>query len=167
MKGLREPHFLLIGNPFVTIRNLHGIINQTEIDKIHSAILDESKLIFNLAISHYDFASKIPKDEWRQRCSRFYYSAYNAKRSISLCSTGKFATDVSDHKEIDTLPENLENKSIHAAILKQLRDDRNLADYSHRGEVTHLLIDRDDIETLVDNFMSDCKKYLMGAGVII
>lgn len=164
MKGLKEPHFLLIGNPYTTIRNLNGIISENEIQNIQNAILNESKLIFSLAVSHFNFAKTIQISEWRQRSSRFYYAAYNAKRSISLCSNGKFATDVSDHKDIDTLPDNLNNKATHSAILKQLRDDRNLADYSHLGEVDHLLIDTNDIEGVVNDFIVDCKKYLTDAG---
>ena len=166
MKGLREPHFLLIGNPYTVIKNLDGIIAPIEIEKIKKAVLKESKLLFELSNSHFEFAKKINFNEWRQRSSRFYYAAYNSKRAISLCSTGKFATDVSDHKEIDALPGNLINKDVHSGILKQLRDDRNLADYSHLGKVEHLLIDQTDIEELVNNFLNDCKNYLTEAGVL-
>ena len=79
MKGLREPHFLLIGNPYTVIKNLHGIINPIEIEKIKLALLQESKLLFELSNSHFEFAKNINIDEWRQRSSRFYYAAYNCK----------------------------------------------------------------------------------------
>lgn len=167
MKGLTEPHFLLAGNPYTLINNLKEILNEQEISKIQNAILNESKLIFELAENHFNFASGINPTEWRQRVSRFYYAAYNSKRAVSLCANGKFATDVSDHKDINILPDNLKNKATHAAILKQLRDDRNLADYSHLGTVDHLLIDMADIEGIVGNFLQDCKTYLKDSGVTL
>jgi uncharacterized protein (UPF0332 family) len=167
MKNLISPHILLIGNPYSAINNLQGTLSSDEINKIRVAIQKEVKLLFELGQSHFNFAKNIDHKEWRQKVSRLYYAAYNARRAVQLQDSGKYSTDVSDHKEINNLPENLENKAIYGELLKKLRDDRNLADYSHIGKATDLFNSTQDFEDQVEKFLIDCKKYLSNAGVHI
>ncbi len=80
-------------------------------------------------------------------------------------SDGGFSTDSGDHQKIDMLPDSIENKEIYKARLKTLRDDRNLCDYSHLATENDLLINVADARTLVTNFMSDSKQFLVDKGV--
>lgn len=165
-KGLREPHVLLAsGNPQRLLRNLTHILTAEELQKINGAILSEGRALYALGQSHFTFAMSLPTSEWRQNISRLYYAAYNVKRALTLMSDGGFSTDSGDHQKIDMLPDSIENKEIYKARLKTLRDDRNLCDYSHLATENDLLINVADARTLVTNFMSDSKQFLLDKGV--
>jgi hypothetical protein len=165
MKKLIPPHVLLIGNPYSAIINLAHILSESELNKIKLAVQEEVRLLYLLGQNHYNFAISINHEEWRQKVSRLYYAAYNTKRAIQLQDSGKYSTDVSDHKDIDSLPQNLNQKTIHGSMLKQLRDDRNLADYSHTGRANDLFVTTEELERKVDSFLTDCKTYLTTAGI--
>lgn len=165
MKNLISPHVLLIGNPYSAINNLQGVLAEAELEKIRAAVKKEVRLLYFLGQDHFQFAKSISHTVWRQKVSRLYYAAYNTRRAVQLQDSGKYSTDVSDHKEIENLPQNLNQRTIHGSMLKQLRDDRNLADYSHLGKAEDLFAPTQELEEMVENFLSDCKNYLIAAGI--
>lgn len=168
MGKLAEPHVLLAsGNPNRLLKNLGHILSEVELDKIRRAVDHEVFGLYQLGMSHYYFASSIGKSEWRQKISRLYYAAYNVKRAIQLKDSGVYSTDSSDHQRIDELPKNLENAATYKGKLKNLRDDRNLADYSHVANEGDLLIKVADSEALVDDFITDAKKLLEDQGIVL
>jgi len=167
MKNLISPHVLLIGNPYSAINNLQGILVEAELEKIRIAVKKEVRLLYSLGQDHFQFAKSISHNTWRQKVSRLYYAAYNTRRAIQLQDSGKYSTDVSDHKEIDNLPQNLNRRTIHGSMLKQLRDDRNLADYSHLGKAEDLFTTTQELEEMVEGFIEDCKSYLIAAGITL
>lgn len=167
-KGLTEPHVLLAaGNLNKLIRNLAGIISDVEIEKIQSAVNNEVAALFQLGLTHYDFAISLDKVQWRQRVSRLYYAAYNVKRAVQLCDNGVYSTDSSDHQKIDQLPDSLPNAATYRVKLKNMRDDRNLADYSHLGKEADLLIKPEDMQRAVADFIADSKSYLRARSVAL
>ncbi|MDD5335315.1 MAG: hypothetical protein PHS32_16405 [Rhodoferax sp.] len=167
MKNLVSPHVLLIGNPYTTINNLKGILDDIALENIKKAVILEIQLLFQLGMDHYSFAKNIDQKYWRQKVSRLYYAAYNIRRAIQLQDSGKYSTDVSDHKDIDNLPPSLNQRTIHGSMLRQLRDDRNLADYSHLGQEGDLFATTKELEQKVDEFLIDCRNYLKKAGIIL
>lgn len=166
-KGLREPHLLLASsNPMRILKNLPHIIAEDQISLINSAISSESRLLYELAKSHLDFASSIPLSQWRQRTSRLYYAAYNCRRAVALRYDGSFSTESSDHNNVDKIPDSVSDHSIYSKKIKDLREDRNLADYSHLAQVADLLIPIGESLDLVNSFFSSSEDYLRGQGVI-
>lgn len=163
--GIREPHLLLAGNPYRTIRNLGGIIDSQAITAITKELEKNVINLFQLGESHYIFSSSINRSEWRQKVSRLYYAAYNVKRSVPLMHDGNFSTDSSDHKNIDYLPDSFKDIATYKVKLKNLRDDRNLADYSHLAVESDLLIPTNDAHELVTNFINDSRDFLKSKGV--
>lgn len=163
-KGLREPHILLIGNPLKLVRNLAGVLTSAQLRRIQSAVEKEVGLLYQLGLEHYQFALSLDSHNWRQKVSRFYYGAYNAKRSMTLCHDGSFATDSSDHGKIDQLPDGFANAATYAIKLKALREDRNLADYSHLATEADLVVSLAEAADLVGNFLGDVKEFLIQKG---
>jgi hypothetical protein len=103
--------------------------------------------------------------EWRQKISRLYYAAYNVRRSVVLKSSGAFSTDSSDHKNVDQLPDVLDNRESHIVNLRNLREDRNLADYSHLATIGDLVIAPADALQFAGQFLGDCRKFLLQQSV--
>ena len=167
MKNLVSPHVLLIGNPYITINNLKEVLDETALERIKDAVKHEVRLLFQLGLEHFVFAKSIDRKHWRQKVSRLYYAAYNIRRAIQLQDSGKYSTDVSDHKDIDNLPTSLNQRTIHGSMLKQLRDDRNLADYSHSGREEDLFATTLELEAKVEEFLADCKDYFKKAGLTL
>ncbi len=132
-KGLSEPHVLLASkNVQLMKKNLAGVLSVAELQKIEDAVNKEVASLFRLGQRHLTFAKGLPKKEWRQRVSRLYYAVYNFRRAVQLKDSGSFSTDSSDHNNVDVLPQAFSaNVEAHKAKLKDLRDDRNVADYSH------------------------------------
>ncbi|GAB5098420.1 hypothetical protein YK56LOC_41370 [Caballeronia sp. HLA56] len=122
------------------IRNLTGILDESELAKIRREIDANVVGLFNLGETHFRFAVLIAATEWRQKVSRFYYAAYNMRRAVALKFDGSYTTDSSDHHKVDVIPDVLENHGLYRVKLKNLRDDRNLADYSHLANETDLLL---------------------------
>ena len=167
-KGIGEPHVLhAASNPHKMIRNVSGIIGPVATKLIEDEITRNVGLLFALGTAHHAFAVSLRRADWRQRISRLYYAAYNTKRAISLHYDGSFSTDSKDHEQIDRLPGGMDNEHTYKAKLKILRDDRNLADYSHLAHETDLLITPDDAQTLVTEFISDSRKFLMDRGILV
>lgn len=165
-KGLIEPHILLASsNPMRLIKNLPAVLTKQQIKKIDSAISKECALLFNLGEAHFSFAVALSASEWRQRTSRLYYAAYNVKRAAALRFDGSFSTDSGDHSKIDQLPGVIANHATYAQKLKVLRDDRNLADYSHLAKEIDLVIPVSESESLVRDFIADVRSYLLNKGV--
>lgn len=167
-KGLKEPHILLAsGNPQKLIRNLTGVVDADAIQKIQEEVDNNIRSLFVLGEEHFRFALAISTNEWRQRVSRLYYAAYNIKRAMSLKHDGTFSTDSSDHQKVDNLPDGMPNQATYRTKLKNLRDDRNLADYSHLAQESDLLIAADDAAILVEEFIRDAKVFLKGVGLTV
>lgn len=166
--GLTEPHILLAsGNAARMMRNLRGILDDAELAKINEAINRNAKQLFSLAKEHFDFALSVEARFWRQRISRLYYAAYNARRAINLVDSGRFSTDSSDHQSLSELPERLNKCATYKTVLKNLRDDRNLADYDHCATSDDLLLQPDEALEHVTAFMGDVTSYLTERGVTL
>lgn len=164
--SLKEPHLFNAGsNPMKVIRNLAGILSAAELAKLQQEIVANVVGLFRLGESHFTFAQGVPTAQWRQKISRLYYGAYNVRRAVALKHDGSFATDVSDHKNVDSIPDRLANAGIYRIKLLNLRDDRNLADYNHLAIEADLLISQVDCEALVGDFIRDAKAYLNTEGV--
>jgi hypothetical protein len=84
-----------------------------------------------------------------------------------LFNDGTYKTDVSDHKNIDSLPPGFPNHSTYGNQLATLRDDRNLSDYDHEAIESDLIITVQDAEQLVSQFISDSKAFLISKGVTL
>ncbi|MCF9019713.1 MULTISPECIES: hypothetical protein [Pseudomonas syringae group] len=165
-KGLVEPHILLASaNPQRLIKNLSHILSPDQLKLIEVEVNNNVRSLYGLGEAHYEFAIKINKREWRQIVSRLYYAAYNFKRALGLKSDGTYSTDSGDHQKIDQLPKALENAEAYKLQLKNLRDDRNLADYSHSAVEEDLLGATEETTVLVTNFMNDVKAFLIERGV--
>jgi hypothetical protein len=165
-RGLREPHLFNAGpNPLKLIKNLEGLIDEAGLNSIRKEIDRNVVLLFKLGLSHYDFARTIPKHEWRQRISRYYYGAYNVRRAVALKNSGQFSTDSSDHKTVDQIPDEMQNAAALRARLGYLRDDRNLADYSHLAEINDLLVNPAEWELFVHEFIESAREYLKSQNI--
>lgn len=164
-KGLREPHVLLLGNPQKAMRNLSAVLTEKQLAKIQAAVNQEIKLLFDLGCGHCSFAQTVDSRHWRQKISRLYYGAYNVKRSVTLCCDGTFSTESSDHNKIDQLPDGFGNAATYAAKLRALREDRNLADYSHLARESDLVVPVALASVLVEEFIDDARQYLNSKGL--
>ena len=165
-KGLREPHLLLASsNPMGLMRNLKGLIDDAQIAQIDGSVSLECRRLYELASSHRSFADQIDPSEWRQKVSRFYYAAYNCRRAVLLRFDGSFSTDASDHQKVDQIPDVIANSATFSRRLKDLREDRNLADYSHTAVEADLLVSVADAQVIVSEFFEASKVYLADKGV--
>lgn len=166
MKGLSSPHLLLASsNPLKMIQNLNHLLAQNELAKLTTELDRNVVALFRLGTVHLDFASGLDDRDWRQKISRFYYAAYNVRRAVALKHSGAFTTDSSDHKNVDQLPDGVANRESHINNLRNLREDRNLADYSHLAEIGDLVISPADALTFTNQFISDCRDFLIRTGV--
>lgn len=66
-----------------------------------------------------------------------------ASRAIQLYHSGSYNT--SDHKNIHDLTQSLNNVETYKNKLKQLREDRNLADYDHSASEDDLVLHKKTI----------------------
>lgn len=166
MAVIKEPHlFNAASNPMKLMRNLAGILSPAEIDKIKQEVTDNVVSLFRLGEGHFTFAKSLSASQWRQRVSRFYYGAYNARRAVALKHDGSFSVESSDHKKMNSIPDSLANAGVYKIKLINLRDDRNLADYNHLAAEVDLLIPAADCEDVVADFLRDAKAYLIAEGV--
>lgn len=167
-KGLSEPHiFLVSSNPQVLMRNLKGVLSDVQLRKIQAEVDANVVGLFRLGEQHYQFAKALARNEWRQKISRHYYGAYNVRRALALHHSGSFATDSSDHKSVDQIPDALANSGAHKQVLKSLRDDRNLCDYSHLARESDLLATVADVEQRVEQFIRDVRDFLTAKGITL
>ncbi len=167
-RGLKEPHIFLVSqNPMTLMRNLAGVLQPQQIKKNQIEVEENVMALLRLAYDHFEFAQSVPSIHWRQKVSRLYYAAYNGRRALMLKYDGSFSTDSSDHKNVDKLPDTLANCSMHKSKLKDLRDDRNLCDYSHLASETDLLMAANDAEVFVEGFLKDIKDFLGTQGMTL
>lgn len=168
MKGLNAPHLLLAsGTTLRMIQNLNHILNAREVAKISAELDVNVAALFNLGLEHFNFAAGLDDEQWRQKISRLYYAVYNFRRAVVLKSSGAYSTDSSDHKNIEQLPNNILNREAHINNLRNLREDRNLADYSHLGRKEDLVIAPDDASVFAAQFCEDCRAYFIGVGLTL
>lgn len=167
-KGLREPHILLAsGNSKKLMRNLAGVLTNSQLTRIQNAVNKNVILLYRLAEDHRNFALGVSNSEWRQIISRLYYAAYNSRRALTLACDGAFSTDSSDHQRVDSLPDDFQNRNTFSNKIKNLREDRNLCDYSHLAEESDLMISVQEAKTVVVDFMSEVSLYLTAKGVAL
>jgi hypothetical protein len=167
-RGLNPPHLLLASsNPMKMIQNLNHLLEQQELAKLTAELDRNAAQLFALGESHYRFAIGITDAQhWRQKISRLYYGAYNVRRAVYLKHNGSYSTDSSDHKDIDQMPD-ITNRESHISNLRNLREDRNLADYNHLATVADLVIAPDDAGSFATQFIADCRQFLMDKGLIV
>ncbi len=166
LRGLNPPHLLLASsNPMKMIQNLDHILEQQELAKLTAELNRNVGLLFALGQTHFDFAAAISNQFWRQKISRLYYAVYNVRRSVALKHSGAFSTDNSDHKNVEQLPDSFTNRDSHIINLRNLREDRNLADYNHFATVTDLVISPDNALAFATQFIADSKTFLVALGV--
>ncbi|MDO8312555.1 MAG: hypothetical protein Q7T25_11505, partial [Sideroxyarcus sp.] len=168
MKGLSPPHLLLASsNPLKMIQNLNHLLAQPEIGKLTAELDRNVAALFALGLAHFNFAFSLSDGDWRQKISRLYYAAYNVRRAVVLKHSGAFSTDSSDHKNVDQLPDGVPNRESHINNLRNLREDRNLADYSHLAAVSDLVIATDDAVKFAAQFIADCRLFLFRNGLTV
>lgn len=147
------------------IQNLSHVLAENEISKL-KAELDRNVVgLFELGKHHYDFALNLGNHNWRQTISRLYYGVYNIRRAVVLKHNGGFSMDSSDHKNIDKLPDDLESRETFSSNLRALREDRNLADYSHLSAVTDLILSPEEALEFSSLFIESCKQFLLNKGL--
>lgn len=161
MKGFSSPHLLLASaNPLKMIQNLNHLLQPAELAKLTAELDKNAKELFALGESHLAFAAPLPDAAWRQKISRLYYAVYNVRRSVVLRDSGRFSTDSTDHNNVDQLPDGINNRESHVGRLRSLREDRNLADYSHQAVITDLVVSPADALAFANSFVSDCRSFL-------
>ena len=149
------------------IHNLNHLLEQQELAKLTAELDRNVVALFSLGQSHFQFASGLDDADWRQKISRLYYAVFNVRRAVTLKHSGVFSTESSDHKNVDLLPPAVGNRESHISHLKDLREDRNLADYSHLAVMADLVISTDDALRFARQFMADCRQFLEQEGLII
>lgn len=163
---IKSPHLLLASsNPHRLMTNLKHLLTTKSIKSINAEVERNVVALFRLGEHHLQFARVTDMRDWRQRVSRFYYAGYNIKRSIALQVDGSFSTDSSDHSTIDVLPKDFPDVATFGNRLKVLREDRNLADYSHDSTQSELVISQNDAEAFILRFADEAKNYLRARGV--
>lgn len=167
-KGLSSPHLLLASsNPLKLIQNLNHLLTGPELAKLTAELDRNATALFALGKNHYDFATPLTNADWRQKISRLYYAVYNVRRAVVLKHSGGFSTDSSDHNNISALPDGLSNRESHINNLRSLREDRNLADYSHSSVLANLVIAPPDAQAFATQFLTDCRQYLIQNGLVL
>ncbi|WP_152482617.1 hypothetical protein [Halomonas sp. THAF5a] len=121
-------------------------------------------LLYRLAEEHLLLATSVSSSKWRQKVSRSYYSAYNARRAVELYVSGVYNTDSSDHKNLHKLPDDFPERETKVARLRDLREDRNSADYDHLADEGNLLVPSVDAVEFAKRFLRDTRSYLENKG---
>lgn len=168
MRGPNPPHLLLASsNSMRMIQNLSHILDIGEISKITAEVDRNVVALFALGEYHFAFASSLGDHDWRQKVSRLYYAVYNVRRAVVLKSDGRYSTDSSDHQNVNILPDDIQSRETYAKKLKDLREDRNLADYSHLATVSDLVLEPGDALELASQFINDCRAFLRNQAVAL
>lgn len=168
MRGFSPPHLLLAAsNPLKMIQNLNHLLDAHELAKLTTELDRHVTALFALGEGHFNFATTISNTEWRQKISRLYYAVYNVRRAVVLKNSGGFSTDSSDHRNVDQLPDAVANRQAHIVSLRDLREDRNLADYSHHADASDLVISPNEAMTFATGFLTDCRQFLLLHGLVV
>jgi hypothetical protein len=163
---MKSPHLLRAGTNVRKLKdNLVTVVDAAAISAIEAEICANVAQLYALGRSHYYFAVRQNNRSWRQKISRLYYAAYNVSRAIRLCVNGEYSVDSSDHKKIETLPEDFPDKNKYANRLGVLREDRNLCDYDHTAKLADLVVGANDAASLVQQFLRDAQGYLTRRGI--
>ena len=163
---MKSPHILLASsNTQKMLKNIRPLLDQNACNAIQEEIDKNVKALFDLGLEHFNFAKQAPSQYWRQRISRFYYGAYNVRRALQLHYNGDYNTDVSDHKKIYNMPDDLPNKEIYKSQLVAIREDRNLADYDHSASESDLTLTQDATKIIVTGFIDDVRTFLINRGI--
>ena len=163
---MKSPHLLRASTNVRKLKdNLVDVVDEAAISAIEAEICANVTLLYALGRNHYYFAVRQNNRSWRQKISRLYYAAFNVSRAVRLCVNGEYYTDSSDHKRIESLPEDFPNKNRYANRLAVLREDRNLCDYDHTAKLADLVVGLNEAAELVEQFQSDAEKYLRLRGV--
>ena len=165
---MKSPHILLAaGNLKKLQMNLVNVIDGNAMQAIEREIELNAIKLYLLGKTHYLFAIKQNRNAWRQRISRLYYGGYNVSRSIRLCVSGEYSSDLSDHKKIGSLPDDFPNNATYSVRLAALREDRNLCDYDHTVRCADLSNGTNEATELVESFLQDTRTYLGNRGIAI
>jgi hypothetical protein len=165
---MKSPHLLRAATNVQKLKeNLVNVVDAAAIGAIQVEINANVVQLYTLGRNHYLFAVRQNNRSWRQKISRLYYAAYNVSRAVRLSKHGEFSTDSSDHKKIESLPDDFPNANTYTNRLGVLRDDRNLCDYDHTGRRTDLVIGVIDAADLVTEFLKDARAYLIRRGVAL
>jgi hypothetical protein len=168
MKGLSSPHLLLASpNAMKMIQNLNHLLSKQEVAKLTDELDRNVQGLFKLGLAHQIFAATLSDNDWRQKISRLYYGVYNVRRAVVLKNSGVFSTEPSDHKNVDQLPDGMDNRESHISKLKDLREDRNLADYSHLAGMSDLVITPSEALIFANQFIVDCRQFLLQNGLVV
>jgi hypothetical protein len=163
---MKSPHLLRASANVRKLKeNLVNVVDAVAISAIEAEICANVGQLYVLGRSHYYFAIRQNNRSWRQKISRLYYAAYNVSRAVRLCVGGEYSIDVSDHKKIETLPDDFPNKNRYSNRLGVLRDDRNLCDYDHTAKIADLVIGVNDAVDLVQQFLNDAQSYMKRRGI--
>jgi hypothetical protein len=157
---MKSPHLLLAGNPQRVRANLVSILDALGLAAIDKEIYLNAARMYDLALQHYNFATELPKSAWRHKMSRLYYAAYHVSRCLRFMTSGEYCQEVTDHKKVNDLPQDLPNRATYANRLTALRDDRNLADYDHTATEAELVIPVAEAASLVEQLLRDAHAYL-------
>ena len=156
------------------LRNISYILDTNAQNAIREEINKQVFELFKLGESHCLFAVKIKSlrgfDEeivWRQRISRLYYGIYNVRRAIMLACEGTYSTSSDDHQKVENLPDGMNNVAMYKRRIRDLRADRNLADYDHLASIDKLTQTPDDAEILVLEFIKDARNFLNERGILV
>jgi len=147
------------------LENIRHLISKKSQVALQKEINRNVAMLYRLAIDHYDLADNCAAAQWRQKISRYYYAAYCCSRAVRLHHDGVFSTDPADHQQIGKLPDTFPNHATFSNRLKTLREDRNLADYSHDSVEADLILKVSDARDLVTEFMKDAKSLLVRRGL--
>jgi len=164
---LPHPHLLAAGsNARKLLENIRHLISDESAQRIEEEIARNGVKLYDLGRHHFNFACRIPRQNWRQRVSRLYYAAYNVSRAVTLVADGGFEMDSSGHKKVSSLPDSFPQRATYEVRLKELREDRNLADYNHEARASDLFHNASVTEDLVSDFFSDARDFLRSRGVL-
>ena len=164
---MKSPHLLLAGNAQRVRANLVSILDALGLAAIDKEITLNAARMYDLALQHYKFAAQLPGPTWRHKISRLYYAAYHVSRCLRFMTSGEYCQEVTDHKKVDDLPQDLPNRATYANRLTALRDDRNLADYDHTATEAELVIPVAEATALVEQLLGDARSYLKARKVPI
>jgi len=147
------------------LENLRALLEDNSYEKLETKFKEDVLGMINLGETHLDFALRTPERHWRQTISRLYYSAYILTRAVRLYCTGKYSTEVSDHRKVGEFPNDFPTKSTYAVKLNVLRDDRNLCDYDHTITQNDLAQGVEDWRTDIRNLQLEIVDYLRIKGL--
>ena len=149
-KQSSKPHILAASSNVRRMKTqLAGVLSGTALDAIEAAITENVVALYRLGKSHYFFGKRQPK----RAVSRMYYGAHNWRRAVSLAHDGSYSKETADHKT--GLPDNFPHKARFDARIRDLREDRNLADYDHIRSLPDLIYSPEDHAILLEGQLNE------------